>query len=64
MDITDITTIIGTIGFPIFMCLLQTYLMVEERKSHKEETGKLSVALENNTKALTAILEHVRKEDI
>lgn len=58
-----IFNLIGSYVFPIVMCLLQTYLMVEERKSHKEETKELSKTIENNTVALTSILEHVRKEN-
>lgn len=43
---------IGTVGFPIVMCLIIFWYLNEERKSHKEEMDTLSKTIEENTKAI------------
>lgn len=59
---------ITTVGFPIVMCLIMLWYMVKERddhtaemnatrEAHKEETNMLRTAIENNTLALTRIIE-------
>lgn len=39
-------------GFPIVMCLMMWYRMIEEDKNHDTETKSMIQALDNNTKAL------------
>ena len=55
MDLNAITTLIGSIGFPIVMCLLLYYRMDKQDENHKSEMDKITEALNNNTQALTAI---------
>lgn len=52
MDITEISNIIGTLGFPIIMCLLIYKQNGELTKSHKEEIDSLSNVINNNTLTL------------
>lgn len=56
MDVQTISQLISTVGFPIAVCI---YMAWDRHTSQKEMTK----ALENNTVALTQILEHMRKED-
>lgn len=56
MDVSTITQIISTLGFPIAVCI---YMAWDRHTSQKE----IVKALENNTNALNLILEHMRKED-
>lgn len=55
MDLNAITTLIGSIGFPIVMCLLLYYRMDKQDENHKSEMDKITEALNNNTQALTAL---------
>lgn len=65
--------IISSVGFPIFACLgLGWYVkyitdkysneVKEMQKEHKEEIGKVTEALNNNTVALTRLCEKIEKE--
>lgn len=63
MDYQLLLQFITTVGFPIAMCLLLFWYIREQSDSHKEEIGKLSEAVNNNTliiQRLTDILD--RKE--
>lgn len=55
MDLNAFTTLIGSLGFPIVMCLLLYYRMDKQDENHKTEMEKITEALNNNTQALTAI---------
>lgn len=56
MDWQAISQLISTVGFPIAVCV---YMAWDRNTSQKE----MKQALDNNTVALTQILEHMRKED-
>lgn len=56
MDVQTVSQLISTVGFPIAVCI---YMAWDRHTSQKEMTK----ALDNNTIALTQILEHMRKED-
>lgn len=56
MDVQTISQLISTVGFPIAVCI---YMAWDRNTSQKE----MRQALDNNTVALTQILEHMRKED-
>lgn len=55
MDLNSFTTLIGSLGFPIVMCLLLYYRMDKQDENHKTEMEKITEALNNNTQALTAL---------
>ena len=55
MDLNAITTLIGSFGFPIVMCLLLYCRMDKQDENHKTEMDKITEALNNNTQALTAL---------
>ncbi len=69
----DWVQLISSVGFPIVACLgmgwyvkYQTDSYKEEvkemRKEHKEEIGKMSEALNNNTEALIKLTDKLDKE--
>lgn len=52
MDINAITTLISTLGFPIFMAV---WLLIKDSKTdeeRKEQIKDLKTAIENNTKSI------------
>lgn len=55
MDFNTVTSMIGTLGFPIAMCLLMWHSMEENNKMHKEEVDGLKEVINQNTIALNKI---------
>lgn len=62
MDVTALTQLIGSLGFPIAMCLYLLYHMNKVEELHKEEMNNVTEALNNNTLALTQLSERMLKE--
>lgn len=56
MDPSTITQVISSVGFPIVAACGLFWYMVTENKASRE-------VIDNNTKALVQILEHVKKEE-
>ena len=70
MELNDILNAITTVGFPIVVCLIimvfVKYLLDKNNEQiekitqeHKEETKEMTKAIENNTIALTRLLERI-----
>lgn len=55
MDTQAITTMIGSLGFPIVMCIIMIKLIFTMEESHKEELDTLKESLNNNTNVLTRL---------
>ncbi len=55
MDVTSVTTLIGSLGFPIFTTVALFWYMVTEQK-------ELRLIIQNNTAVLTRILEHIKEQ--
>ena len=55
MDTQTITTLIGSVGFPIVMCLIMVKVMMQMEESHKTEIDSLKESLNNNTNVLTKL---------
>lgn len=66
MDLSSVVSLIGSLGFPIVMCLVLIKYMEEMQKdnkesieklteSHKQETDALKESLNNNTNVLTEL---------
>lgn len=49
MDVSAITQIISSVGFPIAACLICFWYVNKLTETHKEEVNKLTDALNNNT---------------
>lgn len=55
----NIVAVIAQVGFPIVCCLLLWKALVDEKDAHKEETAKLTEAVNNNTQALIKLAERL-----
>lgn len=55
MDATVLTQLIGSLGFPIAMCIAMLWLVVKLNEQHKEEMAKFTEAINNNTLAITKL---------
>lgn len=52
MDVTQITTLITTVGFPIVACIYMAKYMTAESEAHAKEMNGMKDALNANTVAL------------
>lgn len=57
MDVTVLTQLIGSLGFPIVACLYLFYLHNKSEERHKQEVERLSESVDNNTRALEKLIE-------
>ena len=62
MDMTAITTLIGSLGFPIAACIAMFSMLNKERDEHKAEMQKITEAINNNTLALEALKGRLEKD--
>lgn len=60
--ITELSTLISTLGFPIGMCLIMCYYINKINDAHKEETDKFANALNNNTVVLQKLCDKLDSE--
>lgn len=63
MDVSLITNLIGSIGFPIVMCIMLYNRMDKQEQLHKEEMTKITESINNNTIALTKLATRLEKEE-
>lgn len=63
MDPQVITTIINNVGFPIATFFVCAWYINKQSDNHKEEISKITEALNNNTVALTKLVERLGGED-
>ena len=67
MDITMVTQLISSVGFPIAICIYSIYTLNKQEEIHKAEADKLAdthkaeidelrKTIDNNTQAITALV--------
>lgn len=59
MDANAITTLIGTVGFPIVAYFFMWKYMLEINKAHKEEIDGLKEVINQNTLVLTELRDTI-----
>lgn len=57
MDVASFTQLIGSLGFPIFVCIYLVWNQRQEEEMHRQEVDKLSEAVINNTLVLQKLLD-------
>lgn len=62
MEIAEILTAITTVGFPIVAYGALFWYIITKDKAHADEVNKMTTAIENNTIALTKLIEREEKE--
>ncbi len=55
MDFTTVFNFIGSVGFPVVMCMVLFTFMSKEQETHKEEMEKMLRSLDNNTQAINEL---------
>lgn len=59
MDVTIVTQLIGSLGFPIVCCGALFWSLVKEKDAHKEEMEELRKSVEANTTAINSLCQHL-----
>lgn len=59
MDVTMVTQLIGSLGFPIVCCGALFCYLVKEKDAHKEEMEELRKSVEANTTAINSLCLHL-----
>lgn len=67
MEIDEVMNLIGSVGFPIVMCLVIMYFWNNQytntMKELKDTISRLTDAVADNTKALALLEQRLGKED-
>lgn len=63
MDVSTISQLIGSLGFPIVVSLLLIYMNYKQSEEHKQEMDKITESLNNNTLALTKLTERLHLDN-
>ena len=61
LDVSTISTLIGTLGFPIVCTIALFYYIMKKDEAHKEEISKLAEAVMNNTAVMQKFLDKIEK---
>lgn len=59
----DIVNLISNLGFPVAVVVYMFWHSEREEADHKEEVGKLSTAIENNTLVMQKLLDRLGVAD-
>lgn len=61
MDMQNVATLIGSLGFPIVACIMLFWYINKRDDIHKEEINKLSEAVNNNTLVMQKLLDRLEE---
>lgn len=57
MDVGAITSMIGSLGFPIVACIYMAYVNAKQTEAHKEEMAKITEAVNDLKVAITSLVD-------
>lgn len=57
MDINTVSTIIGSLGFPIVACIYMAHVNAKQTEAHKEEMSKITEAVNELKVAITSLVD-------
>ena len=60
LDVNAVTTLIGTLGFPIVACIALFWKLEQEQELHREEVDKLSAVINDLKVALTELTTYMK----
>ena len=59
MDVGTITSMIGSLGFPIVACIYMAYVNAKQTEAHKEEMAKITEAVNELKVAITSLVDKI-----
>lgn len=63
MDVNQITTLIGTLGFPICACIALFWRLEVEQNLHREEAAKLTEVINDLKQAITELSAYIKVKE-
>lgn len=57
VDMSEVVNLISNLGFPIACVVALFWLLNKQREEHKEESAKFTEAINNNTLAITKLVD-------
>ena len=63
MDLSTISQLIGSLGFPIAVAIACFWYINKREEQHKEEVNKLSEAVHNNTLVMQKLVDRLGVDD-
>lgn len=57
MDVNAISTLVGSLGFPIVACVYMAYINAKQTEAHKEEMSKVTEAVNDLKLAITTLVD-------
>ena len=57
MDAGTISSLIGSLGFPIAACIYMAYVNAKQTEAHKEEMAKMTEAVNELKVAITSLVD-------
>ena len=59
MDAGTISSLIGSLGFPIAACIYMAYANAKQTEAHKEEMSKMTEAVNELKVAITSLVDKI-----
>ena len=59
MDINAISSMIGSLGFPIAACIYMAYVNAKQTEAHKEEMSKMTEAVNELKIAIASLVDKI-----
>ena len=59
MDVSAISNLIGSLGFPIAACIYMAYVNSKQTEAHKEEMAKMTEAVNELKDAVTSLVDKI-----
>lgn len=57
MEITEIVSMISTVGFPIAMCIMLCWYVKSTNDSYRQDIKSLQQSIDNNTAVMNKIID-------
>lgn len=61
MELTEILTVINSVGFPIAVCLICFWYINKKDGQHQTEMEKITQAINNNTQVMRSFIDKFRE---
>lgn len=64
MDVSTITQLVSSVGFPIAVSLILMYYIKYTNDQHKDEIDKLAESINNNTTIMQKLVDKLDKSEV
>lgn len=61
MEITEIVSMISTVGFPIAMCIMLCWYVKSTNDSYRQDIISLQQSIDNNTAVMNKIIDKLEE---